>query len=136
MPTIQPSQERLEALLKRFAPDEPVVMLNLLRFRDEADYAKDAGEEPCSGREAYARYSKLALVQLDRVGASPEWMGEAMPPVIAPEDEAWEEVLLVRYPSVQAFLTMISDPEYQAIVYHRTAALADSRLIPMRPKAT
>lgn len=136
MSSINPSRSRLESLVKQFAPDEPVVMLNLLRFRENAEYADEDNEAPCSGREAYARYSKLALNQLAKVEARPEWMGEAMVPVIAPDDEDWDEVLLVRYPSAQAFLSMVSDPEYQAIVHHRTAALADSRLIAMRPKKT
>ncbi|ROU02127.1 DUF1330 domain-containing protein [Marinobacter sp. R17] len=136
MSSINPSRSRLESLVKQFAPDEPVVMLNLLRFREDAEYADEDNESPCSGREAYARYSKLALNQLAKVEARPEWVGEATVPVIAPDDEDWDEVLLVRYPSAQAFLSMVSDPEYQAIVHHRTAALADSRLIAMRPKKT
>ncbi|TBW54314.1 DUF1330 domain-containing protein [Marinobacter halodurans] len=134
MTSIHPSRPRLESLVRQFAPDEPVVMLNLLRFREDAAYAEEDNEAPCSGREAYARYSKLALAQLSKVEAQPEWVGEAMVPVIAPEDEDWDEVLLVRYPSAQAFLSMVSDPEYQAIVHHRTAALVDSRLIAMRPR--
>ncbi|WP_111495504.1 MULTISPECIES: DUF1330 domain-containing protein [Marinobacter] len=136
MSSIHPSRDRLESLVQRFSPEEPVVMLNLLRFREEASYAEETDERPCSGREAYARYSKLALGQLARVGARPEWMGQAMAPVIAPHDEDWDEVLLVRYPSAQAFLNMVAAPEYRAIVHHRTAALADSRLIAMRPQSS
>jgi uncharacterized protein (DUF1330 family) len=39
--------------------------------------------------------------------------------------------LLVRYPSLDAFLEMIDSPEYKSSVHHRTAAIDDSRLIPM-----
>ena len=49
--------------------------------------------------------------------------------VIAPEGETWDEVLLVQYPFGQAFLNMVQMPDYQAATVHRTAALADSRLI-------
>ena len=52
--------------------------------------------------------------------------------MIGPSDEAWDEVLLVQYPSRKAFLTMAGNPEYLACTVHRTAALADSRLIAMR----
>ncbi|WP_148863591.1 DUF1330 domain-containing protein [Marinobacter fonticola] len=134
MSSIHPSRASLESLVRHFSPDEPVVMLNLLRFHDQANYKPEDREKPCTGREAYARYSKLALAQLEKVGAKPEWVGEAMTNVIAPEDEVWHEVLLVRYPSAEAFLAMTGDPEYQAVVHHRTAALADSRLIATRPK--
>jgi uncharacterized protein (DUF1330 family) len=64
------------------------------------------------------------------VGGGVFFMSPAHAPVIGPEGE-WDVVLLVQYPSRQAFLTMVADPEYQACAHHRTAALADSRLIPM-----
>jgi uncharacterized protein (DUF1330 family) len=61
------------------------------------------------------------------------WAGEGLLPVIAPEGEAWDEVLLVQYPSRAAFLQMIARPDYQAAVPHRRAALLDSRLLATRP---
>ncbi|BES70524.1 hypothetical protein RE428_15420 [Marinobacter nanhaiticus D15-8W] len=134
MSSIHPSRASLEALVRHFSPDEPVVMLNLLRFREQAVYSDDENETACTGREAYARYSKQALPHLEKVGAKAEWVGEAMTTVIGPDEEGWHDVLLVRYPSAEAFLAMVGDPEYQAVVHHRTAALADSRLIATRPK--
>ena len=53
--------------------------------------------------------------------------------LIAPEGEQWDELLLVRYPSKAAFLGMLADTEYRAATVHRTAALADSRLIGCLP---
>jgi uncharacterized protein (DUF1330 family) len=52
---------------------------------------------------------------------------------IAPKDEQWDLLLLVRYPSAAAFLSMLSDPEYKAATVHRSAALSDSRLIGTTP---
>ena len=49
--------------------------------------------------------------------------------MIAPEAEAWDDAVLVEYPSRAAFLKMLSEPTYQAAVPHRSAALMDSRLI-------
>lgn len=49
--------------------------------------------------------------------------------LLSPTNERWHKVLLVRYPSKQAFLEMIQNPDYQAITIHRKAALEDSRLI-------
>ncbi|WLQ12928.1 DUF1330 domain-containing protein [Hahella aquimaris] len=127
MASINPDWEELAGLLTRMPPDQPVVMLNLLKFHDIAAYA-DASVR-CSGREAYATYSQTALQTVREVGGELLWMGRAQASVIAPAGEKWDEVLLVRYPSIQAFHRMLSMPDYQACVIHRTAALADSRLI-------
>ena len=53
--------------------------------------------------------------------------------IIGPDEHEWDMVIAVRYPSRQAFLEMTSNPEYLKIHGHRTAALADSRLIACAP---
>lgn len=111
--------------------DRPVVMLNLLRFRDRAAYV-DQGEE-CSGRDAYKRYSETSLKTIAAVGGRVLFGGRAYQSLIGPTGEQWHQVFLVWYPSVEAFRGMLVIPEYQAAVRHRTAALEDSRLIPIRP---
>ena len=132
MPThIHPDRAALEALMQ-LADDEPVVMLNLLRFREQASYAEGSPHAPCNGREAYARYGAVAVRHVQAVGGKSIWMGGAELTLIGPSDEPWDDVLLVEYPSPEAFLTMASNPEYLACAVHRTAALADSRLIAMR----
>lgn len=113
-------------------PDQPVTMLNLLRFRDIADYsgADDlAPGEPISGAEAYRIYTREATRHLENAGAEVVFHGECGPTVIGPEDESWDSILLVRYPSPMAFIEMVKAPDYQALSRHRTAAVADSRLI-------
>lgn len=129
MPSINPNRDSIAQLAQKLPAGKPVVMLNLLRFNARADYPADAGQEPCSGREAYQRYSRTAIAKLREIGAEPVWMAQAAASVIAPEGEVWDEVLLVRYPSPEAFMRMLSMPDYQAATVHRTAALADSRLI-------
>lgn len=127
MKTIDPDLRQLPAILARLPADTPVVMLNLLRFRDEALYrGQPAGY---SGREAYRRYSAVALQKLAAIGAEVIFVGEAQGSLIAPADEHWDEVLLVRYPSVQAFLGMVAAPDFHDASRHRTAALEDARLI-------
>ena len=49
--------------------------------------------------------------------------------LIAPPDESWDQIVLVRYPSIDAFMAMIESTEYKGVVRHRTAALKDSRLV-------
>ncbi|SIP87714.1 DUF1330 domain-containing protein [Aquipseudomonas alcaligenes] len=133
MPSINPSREQLAAFAQNMADDTPILMLNLLRYREAADYPPGSGHSPCSGREAYKRYSRVALGKVQGAGGKVELMAPAQMALIAPDDEQWDELLLVRYPSKAAFLGMLADPEYRAATVHRTAALADSRLIGCLP---
>ncbi|MCZ8136722.1 MAG: DUF1330 domain-containing protein [Porphyrobacter sp.] len=117
-------------------PDEgPVVMLNLLRFRERADYSHAPDLEPvggCTGREAYERYMREMLPLLEASGGAVLFSGTSAPFLIGPTDEVWDHVLLVRQASKAAFLAFASDPESQRITAHRTAAISDSRLLPIR----
>jgi uncharacterized protein (DUF1330 family) len=121
------------ASLAGLADDTPIVMINLLLFRERAAYAEGAGVEACSGREAYRRYGNAAFEFITGVGGQVIWQGNARALVIGPPTERWDKALLVRYPSKQAFLEMVGNPGYKAIVFHRTAALEDSRLIATLP---
>jgi len=121
--SIFPTQEQFEEL-RALPADEPVVMLNLLRFRDRAS----APDEGLSGREAYERYGREAAPFLARVGGRMLNGVVARQVVIGPEHE-WDMALLVEYPSAGRFLEMASDPGYLEVHAHRDAALEDSRLI-------
>lgn len=128
---IDPTRESIKRFAEEFPAGQPVVMLNLLRFREQAAYA-DPAAQPCTGRAAYAEYSRLIEPILAGVGAQVVWVGKSFGSLIAPPGEEWDEVLLVQYPAKDAFLGMIRSEAYRAIVHHRTAALADSRLVPNR----
>ncbi|MDX1803510.1 MAG: DUF1330 domain-containing protein [Alcanivorax sp.] len=132
MSVIDPDPQRLPAIMASLPDDTPIVMLNLLRFREVAEYRD--GPANYSGREAYRRYSQVALGKVQGVGGEPVWTGKALAGVIAPQDEHWDEVLLVRYPSKQAFMAMLSDPEYREATRHRTAALSEARLVAMQER--
>lgn len=119
------------------APENgPVVMLNLLRFREQADYSHAPGLEPeggATGREAYACYMAEMEPLLEASGGSVLFNGASSHFLIGPEDERWDHVLLVRQASKASFLAFASDPESQRITAHRTAAVCDSRLLPITP---
>lgn len=125
--------DRQLQVLDTLPPDQPVVMVNLLRFRDQAAYADTDQAEPCSGREAYKRYSQTSLQTIAAVGGRVIFGGKAREALIGPQGERWHQAFLVQYPSPAAFRAMMAMPQYQACVHHRTAALADSRLIPLSP---
>jgi uncharacterized protein (DUF1330 family) len=131
--SVEPTETKLGAFRDEPEADKSIVMVNLLRFRDDAYYNdSDVNSKPCSGREAYARYSKLVTPLLLEVGGAPLWMGSAITSLIAPPGERWDQVILVLYPSRKAFIKMIETDAYSSAMRHRTAALLDSRLIETR----
>jgi uncharacterized protein (DUF1330 family) len=130
---IFPEQGGLESFLETYPPDTPVVMLNLLRFREQSAYPPDHDAEPCTGAEAFGRYGEAVAPLLQARGAEPIWQGQQAAMLIGPQDKDWHLAVLVRYPSAASFVGMTTSSEYQAIVAHRTAALADSRLIAFHP---
>jgi hypothetical protein len=112
----------------------PVVMLNLLRFRDVADYSAnpelDPGR-PVSGAEAYQKYIDHTLPFLKASGGDLQFLGKGGRYLIGPQDERWDLVMLVRQNSLSDFMAFSSNQEYLAGIGHRTAALEDSRLLPL-----
>ena len=104
--------------LKRYLaedPGGPVVMLNLLRFKP-------------NGRPSYEQYAREIQPFLDGLGAELVYLGDCQTKLVAPDGFDWDAVLLVRYPSRQAFSAMVRDPEYQRITHLRTEALSDAVL--------
>ncbi|MGE0045960.1 MAG: DUF1330 domain-containing protein [Hyphomonadaceae bacterium] len=128
--SIEPRAEQLGkmAALNR---DGPIHMINLLRFKERAAYAD--GDRGRTGQEAYMTYGAQAIGFVQGVGGRQVWAGRGELTLIGPGAEEWHLAVIVEYPSVGAFLKMVADPAYQAITEHRTAALADSRLIRTEP---
>jgi len=111
-----------------------VVMLNLLRFRAVADYASApqlAPASPLSGEAAYRLYMAHTLPYLQKSGGEILYCGRGGPFLIGPADERWDMALLVRQASTESFLAFATDRDYLAGIGHRTAALEDSRLLPL-----
>ncbi len=130
---LEPTQDAAVALIKRHIAGS-VVMLNLLRFREIADYSATpelAPGTPISGAEAFQRYIEHTLPYLRETGGDLIFLGSGGPFLIGPEAERWDMVMLVRQSSVEAFLAFAAHEAYQAGIGHRTAALEDSRLLPL-----
>lgn len=130
---IHPTQEAGKAFVQQQIKGE-IVMLNLLRYREVADYSASEELAPAaaiSGEEAYRHYMKHTSPLLQKAGSSVIYAGKASAALIGPADENWDLMLLVKHKSVEAFLAFANDPEYLKTAGHRTAALADSRLIPI-----
>jgi hypothetical protein len=130
---LEPSEESAGRLFQR-GIEGPVTMLNLLRFRDTADYSAFpdlAPAEPISGSEAYDRYVRHTLPFLTASGGSVEFFGTGGPNFVGPADERWDLVMMIRQASLSDFLAFASNDDYLAGIGHRTAALEDSRLLPI-----
>ncbi|MDX5392553.1 MAG: DUF1330 domain-containing protein [Pseudomonadota bacterium] len=123
------------ALFKDLPRDEPVHMLNLVRLNAVAAYPEghpDHGKG-LSGLEAYRAYGRTTAHIFQRLGGRQVWVGKPQVTLTGPQDEAWDIAFIAAYPNADAFISMVRDPEYQTLVAHRTAAVADSRLIRMTP---
>ena len=134
---LQPSEDAGRDFFSRRIAGE-LVMLNLLRFRATADYSADpqlAPPRPISGAEAFDRYIAHTLPHLALSGGELLFLGEGGEFLIGPPGERWDMAMLVRQKSAEAFLAFASNPDYAAGLGHRSAALEDSRLLPLIGRA-
>jgi uncharacterized protein (DUF1330 family) len=111
----------------------PIHMLNLVRFRQRANYPDG---RDVSGAGAYAAYGRESGPVFKRLGGEIVWRGNFELMLIGPDTEQWDECFIAQYPSVAAFVEMVRDPVYREAVKHRQAAVADSRLVRLAPSET
>ena len=131
---IDPSPANFQAF-KDLPRDEPIHMLNLLEYREQAEYPEghEHAGKGWSGRRAYEEYGKTSGPIFRRVGGTMVWRGAFQTMVTGPDAKRWHDGFIAHYPNAGAFFEMIKDPEYQQAVANRTAALVDSRLMRFAP---
>lgn len=132
-PHIDVTQEAGMAFFKQNIQG-PVVMLNMLRFKEEADYSNLAHLAPnstISGQAAYDKYMECTMPFLKDAGSEILFYGESNSFLIGPTEEKWDRILLVKHAGVAEFMKFAQKEGYLKIAGHRTAALADSRLLPI-----
>jgi uncharacterized protein (DUF1330 family) len=112
--------------------DGAFVMVNLLKFKDRAEYP-DGSEPSLSGREAYARYGAAVQACLAAVGGKSLYAGAVTDLLLGEVEDLWDMVALAQYPSRAAMMAMVQSPEYQAIEKHRVAGLAGQLNIRTKP---
>ena len=124
--SITPNRDQFKALAS--APDDgPVVMLNLLKFKEQADDARE------TGAEAYRQYSDAAVAMIEERGGKVIWAGHADQILIGDPAEDWDQVLLVQYPSRAAFIDMVTQPEYEEAHAHRESGLERTVVVACTP---
>ncbi|BBY40432.1 hypothetical protein MMAN_45660 [Mycobacterium mantenii] len=115
--SLEPTAEQFAALAAR-PGDAPVVMVNLLKFKTPG------------GVESYRRYGREVAPHLQRVGATVRYMGTAPAFVIGDGEQPWwDAILVVEYPTPQAFIDMVSTAEYAEVHQHRAVGLERGDLI-------
>ncbi|MBM3670956.1 MAG: DUF1330 domain-containing protein [Actinobacteria bacterium] len=126
--SISPNAEQFREFAA--APDEgPVVMLNLLKFKPAA-----TGDSEKSGEQEYRAYGDVAVAMIEERGGSVIWAGRVDQILIGDAAQHWDQVLLVQYPSRDAFLDMVSQPSYQEAHQHRESGLERTVVVACTPR--
>ena len=119
---VTPNKEQLAGFLEGDT-ESPIKMVNLLTFKDKAEYA-DGRETNLSGKEAYEIYTTEVQGHLEKVGGKSIFFGEVQRLMLGEVEELWDWVAIAEYPSRKAMLEMIMNSEYQKSAEHRSAGLA------------
>jgi uncharacterized protein (DUF1330 family) len=94
--------------LKGLEHQGPIVMVNLMRFHDRSLDGNG------SGWDAYLRYSALTVPMIKARGGTLLWTGDAKAVALGPQaGNDWDYLALVYYPSVAAFIDMMTSDDYE-----------------------
>ncbi|WP_419864986.1 DUF1330 domain-containing protein [Candidatus Poriferisodalis sp.] len=119
MPT---SPERIDEMMQP-GPDGPIYMVNLLKFKDKAEY-EDGRETDLSGYEAYQLYGRAVSRIIQDYGGEIQFAADVTFLSLGQVEELWDEIAIAKYPNRGALLAMSSSQEWQEAAVHRTAGLA------------
>ncbi len=127
---IDPDRERF-GMFKDLPREGKIHMLNLVKLNDVAVYENGT---KTTGKEAYAAYGRDSGSIFKDLGGKIVWSGSFQLMFIGPQEEDWDICFIAEYPSAEAFISMIRNPDYQKAVKHRQAAVKTSRLVRTTPK--
>lgn len=106
--------------------DRPLHMLNLLKFHEMVTYPDGTA---MSGWDAYRNYGRESAPIFESLGGRIVWRAEQLAMLIGPNDERWDLCFIAEYPNLDAFVSMIKNPDYRKAMEHRQIAVKTSRLI-------
>lgn len=131
---VVPTPEGMRAFLAKDI-EGPVSMLNLLKFKEKAEYA-DGRATDLSGAEAYALYGQDMIRWVTSQGGRMLFSGPAHHLVLGEADELWDQVAIIEYPSKEAFARIVSAPQVAEWGVHRAAGLEGQLLIAVTATGT
>ncbi len=121
---------------ERAIGDGPVVMVNLLRFRDTPDYPDDfADARPDSPSGYYEGYVGAFRDASEQLGIVSEllYAGSRVHSLLAGPDDGWDEIAVVRYGSFSDLRRIIESETYQQRAKpHHLAVVAQWRFFATR----
>ena len=125
---VMPTSEAIAKLKAHPKQDTPVVMINWLKFRDEANYA--APTKSVSGKKAYYRYGKVALLATHSLKAKLIFAARYQQILVGNDGDPgaglWDEFALMQYPGRATFMLMASLKRYRRALHHREAGLTEN----------
>lgn len=122
MSSIRPNVDQFAALAAAAkADDGPVVMVNLLKYK--------AG----GGSVEYGKYGDAAVKMIGDTGGRVIFSGRCNQVLIGDPSQDWDAVVLVEYPSRQAFMDMVSRKDYREAHEHRDSGLERTMVYAVTP---
>jgi uncharacterized protein (DUF1330 family) len=118
---LYPTEEQM-LTLAGLESDRPVCMVNLLKYREKAQY-EDGSDSDISGREAYRRYAEPMSEIVIRGGGRFHFKGAVNGLIVGDVEDLWDDVAIVEYPSQKGFIEIALSDEVRAISGHRAAGL-------------
>ncbi len=113
--------DQLKGLMEK-GPDGPIFMVNLLKFKERAEY-DDGRETSLTGREAYMIYGRAVSELLVKFGGRAVFVGDVTYLSLGRVEELWDEIAIAMYPDRAAMVRMSMSEEWRAIAVHRSAGL-------------
>lgn len=122
--------------LARCAPevDGPIYMVNLMKYREVADYevagsTESASKTAISGKDADDKYNPASI--LNKIGASIVYVADVVGNHIGDED--WDRIAIVKYPTRRSFIEMQSRKDFGEKHVHKAAGMLRTALIGCLP---
>ena len=119
---VLPNEEQIKGFFEP-APEGPIYMVNLLKFKLQAEY-EDGRSTDLTGEAAYGIYAEAVSELLLEFGGFAGFGANVERLMLGEVEELWDEVAIAMYPSRSAMMEMMQSPRMQEIAVHRAAGLA------------
>ena len=119
---VLPNEEQIKGFFEP-APEGPLFMVNLLKFKPQAEY-EDGRSSDLTGAAAYGIYADAVMQLLPEFGGFAGFGANVERLMLGEVEELWDEVVIAVYPSRGAMMDMMQSPRMQEIAVHRAAGLA------------
>lgn len=104
-------------------PEGPIFMVNLLKFKEHAEYA-DGRETELGGREAYGLCGQAVSRLIQQYDGEVVFVGDVTFLSLGQVEELWDEVAIAKYSNRAALWAMSTSTEWNEAAVHRAAGLA------------